>query len=699
MNNLIINEIEAIDEVVNESKIDQLMTIASIYDKQFTIIEEYQYRNKSDVSGFKIFQESFYQEGEILDKATGKGKDESMLAKIVAFIPRLVGAIIDSIKKLFSGDSKKKAEAAAEKASKFSPQKLATVGGILGAAGLGFIGGKVLSNNSEEDSETVKKNEELTKTNQELTEKNTKLNETNNKLNETNTKLNETNKNLTDENNNLKTSIAEKDKQFEEEMKKLKEQIKSLSESNLAKENEKLKKVKEALIKQVRAASTENREKRDRDVKEATNALYVKHDQWEKIRREYLKLQKSHEQLQNKHKSVLDALSKLKTDKQDMVESLKTSPFANDATVLHFIQCLNKTIEDLAYDKKIANTTLRTRTKELENTDKQLRDTEKERDDYKKKVEEASAAFDNIKAEVIKTFAKYKSEDNEKENQINALEAKIGQLTKEIQNLKNIPTETDDDDEIENIFANITDENKDDTNNSVVIPVNTIVNAVTKTDEPKTLKLVADIVTNAAVKSDSNQDKKTPAVSNDNLKKLGEDVDKFSKSLSKSTNNLSHLGKHGTIFQYQFYQKNYKSSINRPFIFNMENKKIYSRVNFKLLIENINIISELIKANFDDSTIKKTITPAGQVVKSGELILYNFNKDGVNKIYKDFETLNNSLTKINSAVKGIATDKYDEKKKRIIKNINNILTNYTVIIDNLCKVFNLQMQAFSQAIK
>lgn len=684
MNNLIINEIEAIDEVVNESKIDQLMTIASIYDKQFTIIEEYQYRNKSDVSGFKIFQESFYQEGDILDKATGKGKDESMLAKIVAFIPRLVGAIIDSIKKLFSGDSKKKAEAAAEKASKFSPQKLATVGGILGAAGLGFIGGKVLSNNSKEDPETAKKNEELTKANQDLTEKNTKLNETN--------------KNLTDENNNLKTSIAEKDKQFEEEMNKLKEQIKSLSESNLAKENEKLKKVKEALIKQVRAASTENREKRDRDVLEAQKALYMKTDQWEKIRREYLQLKKSHDQLQNKHKSVLDALSKLKTDKQDMVESLKTSPFANDATVLHFIQCLNKTIEDLAYDKKIANTTLRTRTKELEDTDKKLKDTEKERDDYKKKVEEASVAFDNIKAEVIKTFAKYKSEDKEKENQINALEAKIGQLTKEIQNLKSIPTETDDDDEIENIFANITDENNDDTNSSVVIPVNTIVNAVTKTDEPKTLKLVADIVTNAAAKSDSNQDKKTPAVSNDNLKKLGEDVDKFSKSLSKSINNLSHLGKHGTIFQYQFYQKNYKSSINRPFIFNMENKKIYSSVNFKLLIENINIISELIKANFDDSTIKKTITPAGQVVKSGELILYNFNKDGVNKIYKDFETLNNSLTKINSAVKGIATDKYDEKKKRIIKNINNILTNYTVIIDNLCKVFNLQMQAFGQTV-
>lgn len=692
MNNLIINEIEAIDEVVNESKIDQLMTIASIYDKQFTIIEEYQYRNKSDVSGFKIFQESFYQEGEILDKATGKGKDESILAKIVAFIPRLVGAIIDSIKKLFSGDSKKKAEAAAEKASKLSPQKLATVGGILGAAGLGFIGGKVLSNNSKEDPETAKKNEELTKANQDLTEKNTKLNETN-------TKLNETNKNLTDENNNLKTSIAEKDKQFEEEMNKLKEQIKSLSESNLAKENEKLKKVKEALIKQVRAASTENREKRDRDVREAQKALYMKTDQWEKIRREYLQLKKSHDQLQNKHKSVLDALSKLKTDKQDMVESLKTSPFANDATVLHFIQCLNDTIENLAYDKKIANTTLRTRTKELENTDKKLKDTEKERDDYKKKVEEASAAFDKIKAEVIKTFAKYKSEDNEKENQINALEAKIEQLNKEIQNLKNIPTETDDDDEIENIFTNIIDENKDDTDGGVVIPVNTIVNAVTKTDEPKTLKLVADIVTNAAVKSDSNQDKKTPAASNDNLKKLGSDVDTFSKRLSISIDNLSQLGNHGTVKQHKFYQKNYMSDINRPFIFNMNDKKIYSKVNFELLIENINIISELVKANFDDSAIKKTITPAGQVVKSGEFIVYKFNKDGVNKIYKDFETLNNSLTKINSAVKGIANDKYDEKKKRLIKNINQILTNYTVIIDNLCKVFNLQMQALDQAVK
>ena len=47
----------------------------------------------------------FYQEGQVWDTATGKGKVESGLMKLIAFIPRLFQGIINAITSTFKGKS------------------------------------------------------------------------------------------------------------------------------------------------------------------------------------------------------------------------------------------------------------------------------------------------------------------------------------------------------------------------------------------------------------------------------------------------------------------------------------------------------------------------------------------------------------------------------------------------------------------
>ena len=727
INSLILNEIEAIDEVVNESKIDQLMTIASIYDKQFTIIEEYQYRNKSDVSGFNIFQESFYQEGEILDKATGKGKDESMLAKIVAFIPRLVGAIIDSIKKLFSGDSKKKAEEAAEKASKFSPQKLAKVGGILGAAGLGFIGGKALSNNSKEDSETVKKNDELTKANQDLTEKN---------------------KNLTDENNNLKTSIAEKDKQFEAEMKELKKQIKSLSESELAKDNARLEEVRRGLIKQVRAAADKNRDKRDRDVKEVQGALNIKIDQWNEIRREYLKLQKSHNKLQNDQQALSKSLNNLRTNQKEIIESIKGSPLSNDDTVLDFVNVLNDTIEGLSRNNKIAAVKAKSDTKKELNEEhnKQIEELNtkieglsrnnniadaKAKSDAKKEYDkqidelndEYTRKFEAAKQNIVRTLADYIKKDNDKKSEIETLKQKIENLEGQIKQFENA-SESDNDskdsgndkDPIDDLLALFQPSIPDNDNKSenkkdqkiVSIPVNKIEDVIEKTTDSEQLTVVADIVVNADAKRDTNQDTKIPIESSDNLKKLREDIGSASTKLKENVNKLykleksGKLGKLGKSMQRQFYDVSYMSEINEPFSFDLDKKQIYSRINFRLLIDRIDFIKTIIYNDFDDAKFKAG-TMGNSVKEDKVLNVYTLSKQGIRQLYQNFTDLEKSLTTINDIVREKTNrqqkqSEYDDRKKEVIKIINQMLSEYTSIISELCYVITKQMTAFGIAV-
>lgn len=94
----ILDSIDAINTAVQESEMNVLNALSNAYQKSIMILE---YANDdSDLSAFDVFQE-----GEILDAATGKGKinkkgkQESIIKKILLFIPRLIKATFDSIKK------------------------------------------------------------------------------------------------------------------------------------------------------------------------------------------------------------------------------------------------------------------------------------------------------------------------------------------------------------------------------------------------------------------------------------------------------------------------------------------------------------------------------------------------------------------------------------------------------------------------
>lgn len=94
----ILLSINEIDDIVLESMIDVYSSISIEYDKMCAISEQY---NCDDISDFGIIQE-----GDILDKATGKYSNDSTFMKIVKFIPRLLMAIMDSITKTFKKDYK-----------------------------------------------------------------------------------------------------------------------------------------------------------------------------------------------------------------------------------------------------------------------------------------------------------------------------------------------------------------------------------------------------------------------------------------------------------------------------------------------------------------------------------------------------------------------------------------------------------------
>lgn len=88
--------IDQIDDVVLESEIDVLQAMSDVYDKAQIILEN------SDTTDGLVPSYAFFQEGEIMDRATGKGKNESTIKKIAAFLPRLIMAIVDFIKKKFT---------------------------------------------------------------------------------------------------------------------------------------------------------------------------------------------------------------------------------------------------------------------------------------------------------------------------------------------------------------------------------------------------------------------------------------------------------------------------------------------------------------------------------------------------------------------------------------------------------------------
>lgn len=99
--------IESIDNVyLNEtnSEFDILRMISEYYTKSIDILENY---DGDDVSSFGVFQESYFMEADKpkettfrkIDKKTGKM--ESMFISIAKFIPRLLKACINALKKLF----------------------------------------------------------------------------------------------------------------------------------------------------------------------------------------------------------------------------------------------------------------------------------------------------------------------------------------------------------------------------------------------------------------------------------------------------------------------------------------------------------------------------------------------------------------------------------------------------------------------
>ena len=84
------DSIDSISEQQHDAAFDVTIALCEQYIKYLDICEN---SNNPD---------AIIQEGKILDEATGKGnKDESIIAKIVKFLPRLIGAIIKQIKRIF----------------------------------------------------------------------------------------------------------------------------------------------------------------------------------------------------------------------------------------------------------------------------------------------------------------------------------------------------------------------------------------------------------------------------------------------------------------------------------------------------------------------------------------------------------------------------------------------------------------------
>ena len=95
--NELLNAIDTINESVNDSEISVLESLISAYEKSLMILE-----SSVDVN---IASYSIFQEGEILDQAKGNSS-ESLIKRILLFIPRLIKALIQKLFKL-NKDNKK----------------------------------------------------------------------------------------------------------------------------------------------------------------------------------------------------------------------------------------------------------------------------------------------------------------------------------------------------------------------------------------------------------------------------------------------------------------------------------------------------------------------------------------------------------------------------------------------------------------
>lgn len=88
--NEIVHSMNSIDECVDDSILAVLCSVIQEYEKISVMMD-----NAED-------DYFIYQEGQVWDTAIGKGKDESGVMKIIAFIPRLFQGIINAITAVFS---------------------------------------------------------------------------------------------------------------------------------------------------------------------------------------------------------------------------------------------------------------------------------------------------------------------------------------------------------------------------------------------------------------------------------------------------------------------------------------------------------------------------------------------------------------------------------------------------------------------
>lgn len=86
--------INDIDETIQESNVDVMVSIYQSLVKSASIYNEY---NGESLNGFAIFQE-----GSILDDVKKRGKNDNAFVKAIKFLPRLLMAIVDAIRKKFS---------------------------------------------------------------------------------------------------------------------------------------------------------------------------------------------------------------------------------------------------------------------------------------------------------------------------------------------------------------------------------------------------------------------------------------------------------------------------------------------------------------------------------------------------------------------------------------------------------------------
>ena len=186
----ILNSIDLIDDITTEYTVSTMNSMIDSYEKSTLILENYE---GDDLSSFSIFQE-----GEIMDDVKKQGKGQSTLMKILSFIPRLIKAIFNKIKKAIGkGETpaavNKELQKAPKEVKKALPilfdnkkdkkSKVSMIKKILigaGAVGVAAVVGKKTMSKSKNDSgnsgsDTNKLTEKLTKLKSDLkTRSNTK---------------------------------------------------------------------------------------------------------------------------------------------------------------------------------------------------------------------------------------------------------------------------------------------------------------------------------------------------------------------------------------------------------------------------------------------------------------------------------------------------------------------------------------------